>query len=547
MVPATAAINGNKVQVTITSLGASLVWNNATLNGTWDLNTSANFLNGASNDVFKSYDQVLFNDTVGSGAKTVIVTGALQPSSMTVDNSDGDYTFTTGTITGGCALVKSGSSNLTLSVGGSHAGGTTINGGMLIVTNSAALGTGDVILNNAGSVLSIRANDSFGQASANPTVVVTANSGTTVTNSGTFTTFGTLNLNDAALTANGGASATYQAFKLRNIVNVTGNSLINVAGTPSNANGAVHLGADTAGSQTTFNVVNSTDTLTVSAVLRNGVTGQVGTAVVSGLIKTGAGKMTVSAASSYTGDTTVSAGTLSLGAATLADTADVRIAAGATLELTHGVTDTIDELYINGVQQATGTWGGLSSTALHKTDRITGSGILQVTTGPAALDYAAWASTYGLTAGVNDGLADDPDGDGRNNLEEFAFDGRPLSGATDSNVVAKLGAVGSEKLLTISLPVRDGAIFTSMSGLFGPSELVSAPIDGVIYHIQGSLDLVDWNMVGVQELTGPDAAALQAELPTPDPGWSKRTFYIPGSDPTQGNTRVFIRATLETP
>lgn len=542
-VTGTAAISGNKVQVTLTSVGASLVWNNAAANNTWDLATTANFLNGASNDVFKNFDSVKFDDSVGAGAKTITLAAGLQPAVVTVDNSNGDYTFATGSITSGAAVVKTGSSILTLSTANSHVGGTTVNGGTLITTVGSALGSGNVTLNNTGSTLSIRANDSFGQAAANPTVVLTANSGSIITNSGTFTTLGTLNLNDGTLTANGGANGNYQAFKIRNTVNATGASTINVAGSPVNANTAIHLGADTNGTQTTFNVVNAADVLTVPAVLRNGVTGGSATLVVAGLIKTGAGSMVLSGVNTYTGDTTINAGTLSLGTASLADVADVRIASGGTLNLTHGATDTIDELYINGVQQVTGTWGGLASSAAHKTARITGTGILQVTVGPPSLDYPTWASSRGLTAGVNDGLGSDPDGDGKNNLIEFAFDGQPISCATDPNVVAKVGVVGSEHLLTISLPVRDGALFGNMGG----GELVSGPVDGVIYHIQGTIDLADWSMIGVQEVTGPDAAVLQLTLPTPAPGWTNRSFSIPGSDPTQGNPRAFIRAKVESP
>ncbi|MFD0894876.1 autotransporter-associated beta strand repeat-containing protein [Luteolibacter ambystomatis] len=542
-VTGTAAINGNKVQVTLTGSGANLIWNNAAANNTWDLNTSANFLNGAANDVFKTLDSVTFDDSSGAGAKTITLSGTLQPAALTVNNSNGDYTFSGGAISGGASLLKSGSSILTLTSGNSYAGGTTINGGMLVNNVSAALGTGNVTLNNAGSTLKFNAHDTFGQAASNPTVVVTANSGSIVTNGNTFTTFGTLNLNSSTLTSNGGANGNYQAFKLRNTVNVTGSSVIDVSASPGNANTAVHLGADTNGSQTTFNVIGASDTLTVSAVLRNGVTGGSGTVVTAGLIKAGAGKLTLSATNTYGGDTTVNAGTLSLGTASLADTADVRIASGATLDLTHAATDTIDELYIDGVQQVTGTWGGLASSAVHRTARITGTGILQITTGPAPLTYATWASTRGLTAGVNDGIANDPDGDGKNNLIEFAFDGQPLSGVAATNIIAKVGVVGGEHLLTISLPVRDGTLFGNLGG----GELVSNAVDGVIYHIQGTIDLVDWTMIGVQEVTGPDAGALQAALPTPAPGWTNRSFCVPGSDPTQGNPKAFIRAKVESP
>ena len=42
--------------------------------------------------------------------------------------------------------------------------------------------------------------------------------------------------------------------------------------------------------------------------------------------------------------------------------------------------------------------------------------------------YHAWAVANALIIGVNGGVADDPDGDGRSNLREFAKNSDPLSG-----------------------------------------------------------------------------------------------------------------------
>ncbi|MGJ8654594.1 MAG: hypothetical protein ACSHX8_15135, partial [Opitutaceae bacterium] len=45
---------------------------------------------------------------------------------------------------------------------------------------------------------------------------------------------------------------------------------------------------------------------------------------------------------------------------------------------------------------------------------------------PLGSPYAVWASTNGLTEGVNDGATDDPDGDGENLYEYFFWDSDPL-------------------------------------------------------------------------------------------------------------------------
>jgi hypothetical protein len=111
----------------------------------------------------------------------------------------------------------------------------------------------------------------------------------------------------------------------------------------------------------------------------------------------------------------VSAGTLSLSSTSLGDAAHVSLATGTTLNLNFSGTDTIDELYLNGVRQVAGSSGSLTSTAAHKTSQITGTGILSVTSGPTTA-YDTWTSTHGLT-----GADADPDNDGIANSLEFVF------------------------------------------------------------------------------------------------------------------------------
>jgi len=86
-----------------------------------------------------------------------------------------------------------------------------------------------------------------------------------------------------------------------------------------------------------------------------------------GLTKKGAGTLTLTGANTYSGDTIVNEGTLSLAAAYLADMADVKLAAtGAVLNLNTGATDTIHAFVIGGVAQAIGEWGALGSGATHE-------------------------------------------------------------------------------------------------------------------------------------------------------------------------------------
>ncbi|WP_035613273.1 autotransporter-associated beta strand repeat-containing protein [Haloferula sp. BvORR071] len=157
---------------------------------------------------------------------------------------------------------------------------------------------------------------------------------------------------------------------------------------------------------------------------------------------------------------------------------------------------------------------------------------LTVTAGSA---YDEWATAKGLTAG-NNGKNDDPDHDGLSNLLEFALDGSPLGGASDGKFRSAIADVdpgaGVDNAFTLTLPVRNGAVFT------GPGDLVSAPTDNLVYSIQGSTTMAsgDFTTLNVTEVT----PALSSGLPALSTGWSYRSFRSPGS-PNNPNTKAFLR------
>ena len=88
--------------------------------------------------------------------------------------------------------------------------------------------------------------------------------------------------------------------------------------------------------------------------------------------------MTLTRNNSYTGDTVINVGTLSIQNAYLADLSDVRMTSGSSFNLDFSGTDTVNSLFIDGVAQATGTWGANGSGATNQSSLITGSGFLEV-------------------------------------------------------------------------------------------------------------------------------------------------------------------------
>lgn len=193
-VTGSVAVNGNKLQLTITGTGAGLQWNNATAGGaatgTWD-SLLANFHDGVSNSTFHAFDSVTFGDTVAPGSEKTISLGAhLAPASVAVDNSQGDYRFETtpGTLDGAGSLVKTGSGSLVISgantyamSGPIHAGGGIIDfSGKAVSASSLTLDGG--AFNNATAFVG-----SIDLRSGSSNALLTSSSPWTKTTGGTVT------------------------------------------------------------------------------------------------------------------------------------------------------------------------------------------------------------------------------------------------------------------------------------------------------------------------------------------------------------------------
>ncbi len=244
-------------------------------------------------------------------------TGANSP--IFLDIASGYATFGA-EVTGTGEFIKTGAGTVAFQVGGNFLGTTTINAGVLTfdVPRLYYDGTkpGTIIVNNGGT-LQLRDGNVFGGPLTVPVVSITINEGGVVrkANQGAYTTLANLIFNGGELRAGDLTGIPYPSFQLKGTMTVGGTvaSQITQIGIPQ---ATVTLGNNTAGGTTTFAVADVTNSsaadLVISATLGNGFNSS-NAPVASGLVKTGTGTLELTGANLYTGSTTLSAGTVSIG------------------------------------------------------------------------------------------------------------------------------------------------------------------------------------------------------------------------------------------
>ena len=200
---------------------------------------------------------------------------------------------------------------------------------------------------------------------------------------------------------------------------------------------------NTSGTAATLTLNTSSDQTTGTTVGGSDINGTTGNNL--SLVKSGTGTQTLSGANTYSGNTTITGGTLSLGQVNSnneSSTVSITASAGAKLDLASGGIDTVDKLYINGVQQPIGDY-----TVEHASGAFTGEGTLRVTSGPAG--FSNWITgtfANGTVSSSQQGANDDPDLDGVNNLMEYAI--------ADLDPTVSNGAIGTFTGNTLSYTKR---------------------------------------------------------------------------------------------
>lgn len=495
-----------------------------TLNGNSQYNITNNFLVarfGGTNATFNLNDSSSVTKTGGytaignEGTAVMNVTGNASFTATTGDFNIGDVGSSSGTLNlSGNGLVNV--TNVFIGKNVSTFGALNQTGGGFQSSNFITIGafsggTGVVDISagtlTAGTVINV-AQAGAGTLNVSGTAEVTANGDGVVIGSAAGGS-GSLNLNGGTVTArrvfeNTGGIST---------VNFNGGLLKAAAGANATFVGPLDFATLQPGGAF---IDTSGQNLSVTANLGGP----------GALTKSGTGTLTLAGTNSYGGNTTVAAGTLSVGSAFLADSSTVSIATGAMLNLTHAATDLVAGLVIGGVPLPAGTYDSVSHPAA-----ISGGGKLQVS--GAASAYDTWIAGFPSIPLADRDPGDDPDQDGFTNAMEFALGGVPNDGGNGPKIhslLADSSDVGTARELLMTIAVRAG------TPAFTGSPSPSATRDGFTYTIQGSTTL------GVFGTAVLPVSPVTTGLPPAPAGYEYRTFSLSGSDglPSKGFLRVSV-------
>jgi autotransporter-associated beta strand protein len=388
---ATLAVNAGEIQMTVGAGGLNnSVWIGTGSSAAWDTTSTLWTRNGTATQTYVAGDFVTINDT----ATATTITGdttSFAPASVTVDNSSKGFTISAIIAGTGTPLVKLGTNTLTLSGTNTYTGGTFIGGGRVSFATNANLGDAASGITFNGGELYVNGNITSAR-----TVTLNAVAGNRVliqgnqawTNSGAFTGDGGITFRQ---NPNGGVSAvltsTSNDFKgALGIESGNGAMVVRIRSLAdsASANGNIIFGLSSSGNSqtlewdsaagsgltlghrqfefaqngTAFSTVknsNTTQAITVNTDLvvsgsgaktlildaaagpTNIFDGDIGNG--SGTVaisKTSAGTWVLSGNNSYSGDTTLSAGTLRINSATALGTGTFVISANTTFDNTSG-------------------------------------------------------------------------------------------------------------------------------------------------------------------------------------------------------------------
>ncbi len=375
----------------------------------------------------------------GTGTANAIVGGAATQSILTINNAanitaaNSPIFGGTGTNENNLALVKAGAGSLSLAKTNTFTGNVDLGGGTLIVTNNSSLGAGakTVTISGTANAPSLQLNNASGVALATDISLVTSNDAATA--AAIVNTAGNNLIGGSITLADGGFGGTQTRVRV-NAGSLTLNGAITAAATAA-SNRTLIL--DGAGNGAANGVISDTGTIKTAVT------------------KEGTGTWALTAANTYTGDTTINGGRLNITTAQTG-TGVITIADGATLSLTltgAGQTLLPSALTLNHTSASTALVFDLGSFSNPAVPLISTNAFTTASVGANVIDIAGTGLSVGTFDLVSyagsiggagfDGLAlgSKParvtanlvDGVGKVQLSITAFDVPKWTGAIDGN------------------------------------------------------------------------------------------------------------------
>ena len=387
---------------------------------------------------------------LGSGGGGVFVSSAAQTLTLSGD------------ISGSGTLSKTGGGVLTFSGTNSFSGGLSVSGtNGVSASDGSNLGAGSVTLNEA-TVLTLTGSSVTLNNAINFAGSATVSNSNAVTLSGVLSGSGSMtkagagvlslsatNTATGSVTVSAGGLSLIGGSSIGNAAEVT----VDAGATLTLAGGGETIGALAGAGNVVLNSYNLTTGGNNGSSTFSGVIAGTG----SGITKAGTGTFTLTGNNTYTGSTSVSAGTLRLNrnGGAIADTSDVTVASGATIQFDQN--ETLGSLAGAGnvnLSTFTLTTGG-SNTSTSLSGVVSGSGnLIKTGTGTFTLSGAnSYTGTTAVTAGV-------------------------LSVAGDSNLGAGTVSITDSGLTITAATTLDNAIVLTGTGTITNS--AAATLSGVL-------------------------------------------------------------------
>jgi len=455
--------------------------------------------------------------------------------SVGANNADTNYAGNISSAATGGGVTKVGSGNLTLSGANAYAGNTTINSGILTVSNNLAIQNSALdTTTGTGTMTLTVTTPTFGGLTGSTNVASKITSG--------YSSVTALTLNPVT-----GATNTYSG--------VIADGAFGMTLTKSGGGTQILAGANTYTGATAVNggTLKLTGSLENTAItVGNGGTFAGGPGATAGLTTTaGAGStLTVGSGGAFTmADNAIGTFNLQQSASFASPGLVASVASGTAPTFTFDITNgNIDHLVVSkAVDTSLGVVGqlffmptagltsltpgnytfltaasglGASAFTLGTTSIALSGGtynlsisnstatdeILTVT--PTGSLYKVWIATYYV--GANADASADPDSDGIKNVTEFAFDTLPNSGASGPGALVCTGSTVTAHGQPIL--VREAGIDYAEFG-----RRLNRDLAGLTYKVQFSADLVNWETSGVTPTTigAADATIEVVRVPYP--------------------------------